>query len=108
MSNRKQRKLESTAAVLHQRYGPQALRKASNLAGQVVPPHISTSFPALDAIIGCQGIPLGDTTLFSGHTTSGKLTLAYKTLMNAQRPARNPSRATNTASLSRSNCPNSQ
>lgn len=89
MSNRKQRKLESTAAALHQRYGAQALRKASNLTKQIVPPHISTGFPNLDAITGCQGIPLGDITLISGSTTSGKLTLAYKTLMNAQRPARN-------------------
>ena len=93
MSNRKHRKLDSTAAALHQRYGAQALRKASNLAGQAVPPHISTSFPALDAITGCQGVPLGDITLLSGCTTSGKLTLAYKTLMNAQRPARNRNRA---------------
>ena len=48
----------------------------------------STSFPALDAITGCQGVPLGDITLFSGRTTSGKLTLAYKTLMNARPPTR--------------------
>lgn len=89
MSNRKQRKLESTAAALQQRYGAQALRKASNLAGHAVPPHISTGFPALDAITGCQGMPLGEITLLSGYTTSGKLTVTYKTLMNAQRPAGN-------------------
>jgi recombination protein RecA len=93
MSTRQHRKLESTAASLHQRYGAQALRKASNLAGQVIPPHASTGFPALDAITGCQGVPLGEITLFSGRTTSGKLTLAYKTLMNAQRPARNGKQA---------------
>ena len=93
MSNFKQRKLESTAAALHQRYGPQALRKASKLAEQTIPPHISTSFPALDAITGCGGVPLGGITLLSGRTTSGKLTLAYKTLMNAQRPTRNRKRS---------------
>ena len=85
---RRQRKMESTAAVLNQRYGEQALRKASSLTEHTIPPHVSTGFPALDAITGCQGIPLGEITLLSGETSSGKLTLAYKTLMNAQRPAR--------------------
>jgi RecA/RadA recombinase len=93
MSNLKQRKLESTAAILHERYGPQALRRASNLTAQTIPPHISTGFSALDAITGCRGVPQGDITLLSGRTTSGKLTLAYKTLMNAQCPARNRERA---------------
>jgi hypothetical protein len=38
----------------------------------------------LDAITGCRGIPLGHLTLFSGPGTSGKLTIAYKTLAHAQ------------------------
>ena len=84
----KQRKMESTAAALQQRYGAQSLRKASNLSGHTIPPHVSTGFPALDAITGCQGVPLGDIALLSGPNTSGKLTVAYKTLMSAQRSAR--------------------
>jgi hypothetical protein len=47
-------------------------------------PHVSTGFPQLDAITGCGGAPLGAMTLLSGRTTSGKLTLAYKTLVHAQ------------------------
>jgi hypothetical protein len=85
---RKQRKMESTAAALNQRYGAQAVRKASNLTAHTIPPHVSSGFPTLDAITGCRGIPLGDISLLSGSITSGKLTLAYKTLMNAQRPTR--------------------
>ncbi len=48
--------------------------------------HIPTGFAALDAITGCGGVPLGAFTLLSGRSTSGKLTLAYKLLANAQRP----------------------
>lgn len=85
MSNQKQRQLESTAAALHQRYGPQALRKAGDLP-VALPPHIATGFPALDRLTGCKGIPLGEITLLTGQTTSGKLTVAYKTLQHAQQP----------------------
>ncbi len=90
MLNQKERKLEDAAAILHRRFGAQALCKASNLTEGVIPPHLSTSFPSLDAITGCQGVPLDGITLFSGRATSGKLTVAYKTLMNAQRPASDP------------------
>ncbi len=48
-------------------------------------PHVATGFATLDQMTGCQGIPLGAITLLSGRTTSGKLTLAYKLLANAQR-----------------------
>jgi hypothetical protein len=38
----------------------------------------------LDAITGCHGIPLGHITLLSGRITSGKATVAYMALANAQ------------------------
>ncbi len=84
--------LENAAAILQQRFGAQALRKASHLTDGVIPPHIVTGFPELDAATGCRGIPLGDITLLSGRATSGKLTLAYKTLMHAQRSSHEPVR----------------
>lgn len=70
---------------MQQKYGARALRKGSELAHQPLIPHVATGFPALDAITGCQGVPLGALSLFSGRTTSGKLTVAYKLLANAQR-----------------------
>lgn len=84
MSSSKRRKLESTTAALQRRYGPHALRKGSELARPALPPHISTGFPHLDALTGCGGIPRGALSLVSGRSTSGKATLACKTLAQAQ------------------------
>ncbi|MEZ4682097.1 MAG: hypothetical protein R2932_48615 [Caldilineaceae bacterium] len=80
MSSRK--RLDSTVAALQRRYGEGALRQG--LSARAIPPHISTSFAPLDALTGCQGIPLSNITLLSGRMTSGKLTLAYKTVAEAQ------------------------
>lgn len=85
MSRSKKRRLESAVASIHQQHGPQALRKARDLPKQRTPPHISTTFTQLDELTGCGGIPLNAVTLLSGKTTSGKLTLAYKTLAAAQK-----------------------
>lgn len=79
----RRRQLESTVAAIQQKHGVQALRPARELIPPL-PPAASTGFPALDAITGCQGVPLGHLTLFSGPGTSGKLTIAYKTLAHAQ------------------------
>ena len=85
MSDVKRRRLDSAIAAVQQRHGSQALRRGEDMAQQPLIPHISTGFATLDAITGCQGIPLGAVTLLSGRTTSGKLTVAYKLLANAQR-----------------------
>jgi recombination protein RecA len=84
MSTTKKRRLDSAIAAIHERYGPQALRTGAAPSPAAAIPHITTGFPALDAITGCQGLPLGEITLLSGPTTSGKLTLAYKVLASAQ------------------------
>jgi recombination protein RecA len=85
MSDAKRRRLENTIASVQRQHGPQALRRGNEFAYEPAIPHVSTSFAALDAITGCGGVPLGAITLFSGRTTSGKLTIAYKALANAQR-----------------------
>lgn len=87
MSNRKQRRLDTTVAAVQKRYGPRALRRGNATTTAQVP-HVSSGFPALDAITGCRGIPLNAATLLNGQSTSGKLTLAYKTLAAAQRTPR--------------------
>lgn len=84
MSSSKQRRLQNAVASIQRRYGPQALRRGDDLSA-LKTPHITTGFPVLDAITGCDGAPLGALTLLSGRSTSGKLTLAYKLLANAQR-----------------------
>lgn len=86
MPSRKQRRLESAVAAVQNRYGTQALQKAADVARRPLPPHIPTGFTALDAITGCAGLPLDANVLLTGKMTSGKLTLAYKTLAQAQTP----------------------
>ncbi len=83
MSSKWQR-VESAVAAMQERYGERALRRGADVRWETDTPHVSTGFPALDAITGCQGLPLGEVTLLSGPTTSGKLTLAYKVLASAQ------------------------
>ncbi len=78
----RRRRLESAVAYVQQRYGQDALRRGQ---AQVSIPHVSTGFPALDAILGIGGIPCGRLSLFSGMPTSGKRTLAALTLAEAQR-----------------------
>jgi len=85
MSTTKKRRLDNAIAAIHERYGPQALRTGAAPRPAATIPHIATGFAALDAITGCQGLPLGQITLLSGPTTSGKLTVAYKVLTSAQR-----------------------
>lgn len=45
---------------------------------------LSTTFPALDQLTGTRGIPLHAMTVLAGAATSGKLTIAYKVLSQAQ------------------------
>lgn len=87
MFDQKRRHLDSVAAAVQLRHGPKTLRRGAEAASPPVVPHIPTGFAALDALTGCGGVPLGALTLFSGRATSGKLTIAYKLLANAQRDA---------------------
>lgn len=84
MTAPKRKRLESAVAALQRRYGPRALYQGVALPAQPLPPAIATGFPQLDALTGCQGIPLRALTLLSGKMTSGKLTIAYKLLASAQ------------------------
>ena len=81
-------RLNKSIDMLQARYGSRVVQPARNMSRQEVPPHVPTGFTQLDAITGCGGIPLNAITRISGATTSGKLTLAYKVLANAQRARR--------------------
>lgn len=88
MSGRKRRRLDSTVAAIQQRYGPQALQRGERALRSPRGPHISTGFAALDAVTGYNGVPAHAITLLCGQSTSGKLTMAYKTLTAAQQHQR--------------------
>ena len=82
MSSGRKLKLDALVARLQLQHGPRAIRKAAP-AAEPVACH-STTFPALDAALG-GGLPRGRITEILGQATSGKLTLAAKTLAAAQR-----------------------
>jgi hypothetical protein len=74
------RQLEQTVFALHSRYGEEVLRRASDLDQLRSVSHIPTGFGRLDALTGCSVNAPWGTPLLRGRTTSGELTLAYKTL----------------------------
>lgn len=78
----KQSQLDFAVARLEKRWGGPVVVRARDLKKDS--PSIPTGFPSLDQILGNAGVPLNAVTLLTGQTTSGKLTLAYKTLCNAQ------------------------
>jgi len=84
MPKRRRRTLDNTVATIQQRYGAHALQRGIAPSRRSSIPHIATGFAALDAATGCGGLPLGAISLFNGRTTSGKLTVAYKTVAAAQ------------------------
>lgn len=77
-------RLERTVSLLQGRYGERVVQKAREMPKLQKPPRLTTGFVALDALTGCAGVPLGALTVLAGATTSGKLTLGYKILANAQ------------------------
>jgi RecA/RadA recombinase len=85
MSSR-HRKLDAVVARLQMQHGPRALRRAP--APAPARARLSTTFPALDAVLqdapdAPGGVPRGQLTLLSGPVTSGKVTLAAKILSTA-------------------------
>ena len=78
----KRRKLDAVVARLQLDHGPRAIRRAGPDEQAPTVRRIPTSFAALDAALG-GGFPQGRITEISGATTSGKLTLAAKTIAAA-------------------------
>ncbi|MEZ4663601.1 MAG: hypothetical protein R2911_39165 [Caldilineaceae bacterium] len=65
MSRTKRQRLEARSPPFSANMD-RALRKGSEMAAPPRPPTIRTSFAGLDAATGCQGIPLGHLSLFTG------------------------------------------
>jgi hypothetical protein len=85
MPTPRKHRLQKTVTALQSKHGAEIIDTGPTLLQRLlVPPHIATGFPCLDALTGCKGIPVGHLTLLTGRTTSGKLTLSYRILANAQ------------------------
>jgi len=80
MTSDRQRKLDAVVARLQLQYGPRAVHKAAPAPEPIA--HLSTTFPDLDTALG-GGLPRGRITEILGPATSGKVTLAAKTLSAA-------------------------
>ena len=80
MSSSRKRKLDALVARLQLEYGPRALRQAAPAPESVA--CLSTTFPDLDTALG-GGLPCGRISEIIGPATSGKVTLAAKTLAAA-------------------------
>jgi RecA/RadA recombinase len=71
--------LESAIDSIRVRFGSQALTRAAELP----PPQPWPSRTPVDLLTGIGGLPRGRVSLFTGHGTCGKLTLALALLANA-------------------------
>lgn len=85
MDQERQERLEALINGLQQRWGNAALQPLSKLASQTPQAGLRTGFDVLDATLGTQGIPRGQTTEIVGKLTSGATTLVYKIVAAAQR-----------------------
>ena len=85
MAARNRRQLDCAMAGVQPAYRQRAHPRSAAKVVRPVAPAIATGFAGLDAITGYNGIPLGAITLLCGPVTFGKLTLAYKMLVGAQR-----------------------
>jgi RecA/RadA recombinase len=80
MPTNRNRKLDALVARLQLQYGPRAIQKAAPAPAPLA--HLSTTFADLDAALD-GGLPRGRITEIIGPATSGKVTLAAKTLSAA-------------------------
>ena len=76
--------LDETIHALQKRYGSNVIMKASE---KPTYPRIKTGVLGLDVRIG-GGVPLGAMTILSGFESTGKTTVACKTIANAQKTCR--------------------
>lgn len=84
MSDSKHDRLNGALRQIERRWGPQSITPAS--AASSFGRGLATGIQPLDRILEPGGVPTQAITLLSGATSSGKLTLAYKTLAQAQQP----------------------
>lgn len=79
---KKKEKLAKTVEALRVRFGPRAVRRPRESARDGIP-RLSTGFPGLDAALG-GGLPRGRIVEIVGRPSTGTVTLALKTVTQAQ------------------------
>ena len=77
--------LAQTITAIEKRWGTRAIHKARELRVALVPPVLSTGFQRVDRALGIGGLPQGKIVELIGFGTAGQVTLAAKTLRQAQR-----------------------
>lgn len=77
--------LEQTVALIQQRWGPAAIRKANEAQVATGPAVIPTGFAGLDELLGIGGLPKGRICEVIAAGTAGQMTLVTKVMASSQR-----------------------
>lgn len=85
MSEEKERALDLALAQIEKQFGKGAVMKLGSVSAALGVESISTGSLGLDIALGVGGIPRGRVTEIFGQEASGKSTLAYHVMANAQR-----------------------
>lgn len=83
-SRRRMARMESTVAIIQQRFGSQATRRASEAPAPMVPV-CPSGFRELDRALGIGGFPQGRHSELIGYGTAGQFSVAAGALAQAQR-----------------------
>jgi recombination protein RecA len=76
--------LAQTITAIEKRWGSRAIHKAREPRLEIIPPTLSTGFQKVDHALGIGGLPRGRIIELIGSGTAGQVTLAAKTLCQAQ------------------------
>jgi recombination protein RecA len=85
VSEEKERALDLALAQIEKQFGKGAVMKLGSVSAALGVESISTGSLGLDIALGVGGIPRGRVTEIFGQEASGKSTLAYHVMANAQR-----------------------
>jgi hypothetical protein len=78
------REMEQTVASIQERWGPRAIRRATQVPALSEAATLSTGYAELDRLLGQGGLARGHITELVGGGTAGQMTLAAKVLTQAQ------------------------
>jgi recombination protein RecA len=85
MSTERKESLDIALSQIEHQYGKGAIMRLGEASQQLVTDAISTGSPAVDLALGVGGIPRGRVTEIFGAESSGKSTLAYHIVAEAQK-----------------------
>ena len=85
MSEEKEKALDLALAQIEKQFGKGSVMKLGSISASLAVESISTGSLGLDIALGVGGVPRGRVTEIFGQEASGKSTLAYHIMANAQR-----------------------